>query len=335
LRQGRWRDLPLSSPTLKIDNPRLHLLRPTFTLPGSKHSDWIARLNGLKIARQVRQWTHARQWSDYHCWCRIPLSLFTLDSLQPKSVTYDVTDNYQLYETQVRCRRLVRQRERKMFRRADLILISSKELQHSYRLRASNTVRVPNGVQYNLFAKASQPGELHPLVANMKKPVIGYVGLTSRWMDFHLLEMLGRRWPRQILMVGPIAAEVEKEARSIPGVIWGGFVPHQDLAPLLRGFDVCIMPHIVNNLRRMSNPLKIWEYMATGKPFVSVDLPALSPIRHLVGIAQNPAHFVELVHEQLTNQNPEAIQARQQVAKDYSWDSMFHLMMTHLHPYLR
>jgi hypothetical protein len=43
---------------------------------------------------------------------------------------------------------------------------------------------------------------------------------------------------------------------------------------------------------------------------------------------------VQLVSEHLTNQNPEAIQARQQVAQDYSWDSMFHLMMTHLHPYL-
>jgi hypothetical protein len=80
----------------------------------------------------------------------------------------------------------------------------------------------------------------------------------------------------------------------------------------------------------MSNPLKIWEYMATAKPFVSVDLPALAPIKHLVGVAQNRAHFVQLVEERLINPQPESLRAGQQLAKGFSWDAMFHLMMSHL-----
>lgn len=314
--------------------PGLHVLRPAFHLPGSMRSDAIARCNGLLLAAEIRRWIRLRGWSDYTCWCRVPHSLYALKRLQPSVTVYDITDNYELYESRPATRRRVRERERELCARAGLVLISSRELQEEFRARGVESQRIPNGVEYDLFASASQPGPVHPLVAGLGRPLIGYVGLTSHWMDFQLLAMLGRRWPGRVLMLGPIAPRVEKQARSIPGVVWGGFVPQTELPPYLRGVDVTIMPHQVNALRRMSNPLKVWEYMATGKPFVSVDLPALDPARSLIAVARDRAHFLELVEEQLTARDGRLARVRQEAARAWSWDAIFARMLGELLPRL-
>jgi hypothetical protein len=106
--------------------------------------------------------------------------------------------------------------------------------------------------------------------------------------------------------------------------VWLDFVPQHKLPPYIRGFDVCIMPHVVNELRRRSNPLKIWEYLAMGKPFVSVDLPALHPVADLVDTARNADEFVSLVEKNLAQPaNPEMIARRQTAARACSWDAIF------------
>ncbi len=96
------------------------------------------------------------------------------------------------------------------------------------------------------------------------------------------------------------------------------------------------MPHVVNELRRRSNPLKLCEYLATGKPFVSVDLPALDPMRHLVEVARDRREFVELVARQLSQApDPARSAQRQAFARSFSWDTIFAQILDRLHPPFR
>lgn len=337
LKQRRWAELPMRKTAAVTQvEPGLHVMRPSLSIPGGKHSDLVAEINGRLIAAQVRAWVRSRGWASYACWCRIPYSIFALRHLEPAETVYDITDDYELYESSPRARRKVRQREDELLQRADHVFITSAELRQKKSIEAAVPRVVPNGVEFDLFAQASQPGDMHPLVTAGRQPVIGYVGLTSHWMDFELLEMLGRRWPGQVVMLGPIAAEVEARARAVPGVVWGGFVPQPELAPYLRGFDVCIMPHLVNELRRRSNPLKICEYLATGKPFVSVELPALEKFRDLIDVARSREEFVVLVAQNLAQgSDPAIIAQRQAAARAYSWEAIFAEVLDHLHAPMR
>jgi len=335
LKQRAWNKLPLHrAPQTQEVFPGIHLMRPALTLPGCKQSDLIASINGHLIASQITRWVEHHNWSSYSCWCRVPHSRFTLEALHPHTIVYDITDDYELYESDSRCRRLVNEREQQLLSIADLVLITAKELQTKINLQGQQLHWVPNGVEYNLFAQATKGGEIHPSVVAMKKPLICYIGLTSHWMDFDLLEMLGRRWSDQILMLGPIDPRVESRARSIPGIVWGGFVPQTELPPYLRGVDVFIMPHQVNELRKKANPLKIWEYLATGKPFVSVDLPALDPVRHLVDIAADRQQFIQLLQARLEHPLPGRAEASQEFARSQSWDAIFDELLPELMPLL-
>src|SRR5206468_116964 len=136
----------------------------------------------------------------------------------PRHVVYDVTDDYALYARHAGERRRTIQRERNLLDKADTVFVTSSELLKKPSLQSARPVFLPNGVDYELFAAASHPGPINSLVANLKKPVIGYVGLTSYWMDFDLLAKLGRQWPGQVVMVGPIQPQIRALAKKVPGV---------------------------------------------------------------------------------------------------------------------
>ena len=135
-------------------------------------------------------------------------------------------------------------------------------------------------------------------------------GGAGRWLSpvrIHVLPKLGRRAVDQL---DPI-----------------------ELADVLRGFDVCILPHVVNELRRNANPLKVWEYLATGKPFVSVDLPALAPAGSLIRVAKTHDQFLTHVENALASgQQPETSLERQDVARRYSWNRLSLDLLEHLYP---
>ena len=324
LRREGLRALRVSSRDVREVEPGLHVMASRPTVPGSMLSDAVARWNARRAARGVQRWLQSRDWSEWVAWCRVPKSVFYLDALEPAAVVYDVTDDYELYARSERERRLVEQRERALAKRADVVFVTAEGLLQKPTLREQCPVLIPNGVDTALFEAAADPKEpIAPAIASVPRPVIGYVGLTAHWMDFNLLRQLGKRWPGHVVMVGPIQPEVEAEARSIPGVRWVGFVPHTELASVLRGFDVCILPHVVSELRKKANPLKIWEYLATGKPFVSVDLPALAPAGNLVRIAHSPDHFVAQVQKALgeTIGDDQAVE-RRRVARQFSWDRL-------------
>ncbi len=337
IRQRRWRELRLRrlGPIREIE-PRLHVLSPGLNFPGMKRSDTVASVNGRLIAGQINRYLQQQGWSSYECWCRVPASIFALRYLTPDTTVYDITDDYGLYERNGAARATVREREGLLLARADHVFITSAELRKNPVISALRPRLVPNGVDYELFAQGGEAGPVHPVIASIQKPIIGYVGLTSHWMDFPLLESLGQRWPGQVVMVGPIAAEVEARARAIPGIVWAGFVPQPELPPYLRGFDVCIMPHLANELRCRSNPLKICEYLAIGKPFVSVDLPAVQPFCGVIDVAAHRDDFVRLVAANLASSPlPHIVEWRQEIARSFSWDHILGTVLEQLYPLLR
>ena len=317
--------------TIREVEPRLHVMTLPAHIPGANHYELIADLNGKNNAKQIKDWLKEKDWRNYVCWCRLPFSILTLNHLNPSAIVYDITDDYELYTRGNTEKKLCQNREKQLAKISDLIFIASEELRKK-NLPGPPKIFLPNGVDFDLFSQVSTTNfSTHPKLREIQKPVIGYIGLISRWMDFKLLRMLGQKWPGHVVLVGPIHAEIQKLVSELPGVVCLGFVPHIKVPRFISGFDICILPHKVSELRHRANPLKIWEYMATGKPFVSVSLRALNPLKEIVDVAENREHFIELVTKRLEGESPERAEARKEFARHYSWDVLFNKLMESLH----
>ena len=158
LRRDGWRGLAPTRSRVREVEPRLHVMSLPTQIPGTMRLDAVADLNGRIAHRAVRSWLDAHQWTDYWCGAAYPRACFVSSACEPSSVVYDVTDDYSLYVSRWTATRRVEAREQRLASQADTVFVTSEELSDKPTLRSASPVHVPNGVEYDLFAQAAEPG---------------------------------------------------------------------------------------------------------------------------------------------------------------------------------
>ncbi len=118
-------------------------------------------------------------------------------------------------------------------------------------------------------------------------PVVGYAGHLYPWKGPDVLIAAIERLPGvRALVVGGLAGEADLERvraladRVAPGrVTFAGQVDPPRVAGLLRQADVLVVPNTPGRVSAAyTSPLKLFEYMASGRPIVASDLPALREV---------------------------------------------------------
>ena len=118
-------------------------------------------------------------------------------------------------------------------------------------------------------------------------PVVGYAGHLYPWKGPDVLLAAIERLPGvRALIVGGLAGEPDLDRiraladRVAPGrVTCAGQVDPPRVAGLLRQADVLVLPNTPGRASAAyTSPLKLFEYMASGRPIVASDLPALREV---------------------------------------------------------
>jgi glycosyltransferase involved in cell wall biosynthesis len=157
--------------------------------------------------------------------------------------------------------------------------------------------------------------------AALRHPVIGFFGLLGDWIDVELLAHLGRQRPAwTLLLVGHVATGVGA-LRALPNVVLVGPQPYDTLPGWARAFDVAVMPYRMNRQVRHASPLKLREYLATGKPVVSVPTPEVERFVPHVRIARTADGFLRAVEDSLREDDERARRARMQAVEGMSWNA--------------
>ena len=118
-------------------------------------------------------------------------------------------------------------------------------------------------------------------------PVVGYAGHLYPWKGPDVLLAALEHLPGvRALIVGGLAGEPDLDRiraladRVAPGrVTFAGQVDPPRVAGLLRQADVLVLPNTPGRVSAAyTSPLKLFEYMASGRPIVASDLPALREV---------------------------------------------------------
>jgi glycosyltransferase involved in cell wall biosynthesis len=334
-RDRDWR-APFARPHVRAVAEGLDIMTLPPVLPGSMRSEIMAQQVSAQIARAVNVELRQRDWQKYIAWNRVPLNVHILPCLQPSPshAVYDITDDYGLFVPKFR--ELTERRERNLLHQVDLVFAASELLVEARRPYNANIHHIPNGVDFDLFAQVGDQNlKINSAVADMPKPVIGYVGLVAEWFDHDILAALSERWPGQVVVIGPVKASEAARANQNKNVRWLGFVERSNLPGYIQAMDVCIIPFRIYERTATMSPLKMWEYLATGKPIVSTDMPALDACRDSISVATSKADFVAKVEAALNkSENPERIVERRRIAQQNSWDRLFERLLEHISPLL-
>ena len=122
-------------------------------------------------------------------------------------------------------------------------------------------------------------------------------------------------------MIGRLAAPAE-ELQRLPNVHFLGKRAYEDLPIYGKQFDVGILPYHRNRQVIHANPLKLREYLAMGKPVVSVSTNEIDKYSDVVEIAHSHEEFLGKLDVVLSRPStPAEIQRRIDRVADESWDA--------------
>jgi glycosyltransferase involved in cell wall biosynthesis len=169
-------------------------------------------------------------------------------------------------------------------RKADQVFASSARLVERKKGLAKRLEFSPHGVDAELFGQAALPATVvHAGAAGLRHPVIGFFGVLGDWINIELLQYLAEQRPDwTFLLIGMISTGVGKLA-EMPNVVLPGPQPYRTLPGWAKAFDVAIIPYRQNRQVLNASPLKVREYLATGKSVVSVWTPDREHARGVSG----------------------------------------------------
>lgn len=216
---------------------------------------------------------------------------------------------------------LIGARDEALSRRADLVFVAPPALLAAKQAINPRAVFSPHGVDIELFARSADPATaVAPAARGLSHPVIGYFGSLHEWIDFELIEWLARQRPHwTFLLVGHEATDLGN-LRRLPNVHLPGAQPYAELPGWAKSFDAAIIPYRLNRQVANANPLKLREYLAAGKPVVSVRNPEIEKFAEWVRIADNRESFLQALDIAIDDNSAEACARRMAAVADQSWD---------------
>jgi len=201
---------------------------------------------------------------------------------------------------------------------------------------------------------ADPPGEAPGPVQRLRagRPRIGYVGNLYPGRGIELIVELAARLPAyDFELVGGSPADLAtwRARAQLPNLTLAGFVRPAELAERYRRFDIVLMPYPrsgisvasgANDTSRWCSPMKMFEYMASGAPIVSSDLPVLGEVLRdehnaLVAPAGDIARWQHAVERLVTDPGLAARLAQQAYAdlvRDHTWDTRVRRIFAELSP---
>lgn len=310
----------------------LYVLTPlAVPLYGSEPVRWV---NGWLVRAQVLRAMRELRFQRVVSWSFLPSSAPVSGTLGEELVVYHCVDEFSAFSDTNG--QHIAELERRLLRRADLVIASAERLYASKSRENAHTVLVRHGVDFEHFVQACAESTPVPEeLARLPRPRLGFFGLVADWVDLGLLEAAARAYPQGSLAVlGKVSPGVDvSRLQALPNVHLLGRKAYAELPGYCRGFDVALMPFKVNELTLNANPLKVREYLAAGLPVVSTDIPEVSRLGWCK-VARGEEAFVQAVGECLA-EGPGPSRERAERMRAEGWEARVEEIREHVGQALR
>jgi glycosyltransferase involved in cell wall biosynthesis len=254
-----------------------------------------------------------------------------LDRFDDAALVYDILDDLTIYEADEQgmpLERRVASHHPAMMQQATVVTASAPVLIDRHISERSDILLVENGVDVERFAAPhGRPGDV-PL-PQPGTPLVGYHGAIAQWFDFDLMQKVVVELPdHRFVFVGPVEPGVTQPANELfaaPNVVHIPERPSDDMPAYVASFDVGIIPFRVTTMTEGVSPLKMYEYMAAGKPVVATPLPTCVA-HHLVRTASECGPFGTAIRSALAANRVETEHLARAAAREASWERRVDIM---------
>lgn len=283
-----------------------------------------------KVYKQMQRELKRLNLKNIVLWSYLPTFTGYFGKFNERLSVFDAVDNWQEHSAYTRIKDRLKVNYQTIRSRANLIFTTSEDLSKLFDTPA-NCFFVPNGVDFESIKAA--PRLTDRAIASLQRPIIGYIGtIQEDRVDVELIRYLAQQNPQKsFALIGGIwpglRQQINERLKPLPNIYFLGRKSFLERPQYLREFDVAIIPHKLNEFNRHTNPMKLYEYLAAGKPVVATPGPGLNEFKDLIYLAATPQEFNRAIITALQENNEELAQVRQAAAAHQSWTVRANIML--------
>jgi glycosyltransferase involved in cell wall biosynthesis len=275
---------------------RLHLYQPTKLLPRR-----AGRVADDLLTSGIRRAVTRLGWRDGVLWINDPTQAALLDVLAWPSL-YDMTDDWTAADRTAREHDRIVAGDAELLRRCDEVVVCSVGLE-----RTKGGIRpvrlIPNAVDVERYRRpAERPRDLPD------RPVALYAGtLHEDRLDVDLVLRTADAVDGVVVLLGPDALAPANSARlaAHARILLTGARPRDEVPAYLQHAHVLLVPHVVDDFTESLDPIKLYEYLAVGRPVVSTPVAGFRDAAGVDVVAA--AGFPAAVADRLSRREPAAV----------------------------
>ena len=206
----------------------------------------------------------------------------------------------------------------------DLLVTTAQVLYDRWQPQKSAIMLLPNAADYKLFSQARPSNCL----GHLASPIIGTYGSLDSRLDLELLLEVARcqtSW--QFVFVGSTSLPTKDRAVAwwdltcLSNVHVFPAVDQATLSTYLAGFDVCMIPFRDVQMTRAMNFVKLYEFLAAGKPVVAANLKEIIPFANQ-GLVQTYRDSQDFIHQvKRVLEDPPDSAKLQAFAAQHTWEN--------------
>jgi len=221
-------------------------------------------------------------------------------------IIYDCMDDMESFYSDSATRHVMRNLEKSICERADLIFVSALSLKDllEEKYLIINKITVINNAIKNIESTSSNQflaKQFNNLtIESISYFTIIYVGTVSSWFDFDaVLYFLNNDSQCRIIIFGPTDVAIPKHSR----LIYGGILPHSHVFGALVQADMLIMPFLLTPTVTSVNPVKAYEYISSAKPIALIRYPETEYFNDYVNLYNTKEELFTIIQNVKNNGN--------------------------------
>jgi len=232
-------------------------------------------------------------------------------------------------------------RHKSIIEKSDIVLATADTLfSEVKKLRSDDVFMLPNGVDYSHFHIEKNPKSMPNVIKKIKaksNPIIGYYGALSTGTDYELIRYCAIKRPDlEFVLIGWDYDQSfsKSDLTKVENIHYLGIIPYLRLPSYAIWFDVCLLPFKINKVTQSTNPIKMFEYMALGKPIVSTNINEAKKYKSVL-IAKDNDEFLKKIDEALELRNDEKYRSLlDKEARENTWKERFDKLDNLLEDYI-
>jgi teichuronic acid biosynthesis glycosyltransferase TuaH len=259
-------------------------------------------------------------FGDVVVWSFFPFVMPYLNTLGQKLTIFEAVDNWLNHSSYQKHKTRLTEAYDIVKNQADLIFTVSQNLVHFFDDQP-NVYWIPNGVDLKHYTQKF--ALFNRDIADVPKPIIGYIGVIQDRVDLDLIRYLAQANPKKsIVLVGPVWSaqdETRKSLDNLDNVYFLGYKSYKEAPMYIQQFDIGIIPHRAAEFSASTNPMKMYEYLACGKPVVATENSGTDNLEGMVAVASSPEDFDKKINDLLDSDDQDKQEQRKEFVKKHSW----------------